>query len=152
MATNDYPLVNGTAYGYAKCEIRAGTKRFRRTKSVNYSDSLEPGMGRGTSVAKEIRTTGVYDAEGDIEIYRDDWTLLKTELGGDGYMETEFQVVISYQAKNQPMMTDTLVGCRIKKVARGGEDGNADPLTVKLDLDIMLIKDNNQVPVKGMVG
>lgn len=152
MATQDYPLINGTAYEFAKVEIRIGKSRFKRVKSINYKDELQPGKGRGTSPQNLIRTTGHYDADGNIEIYRDEWENIKTELGGDGFMETEFLIVVSYRAKNKPMMVDELQGCRICVNERSGDDGNADPLTLKHDLDIMQIKDNGKFPVAGMVG
>jgi hypothetical protein len=151
VSSQDYPLVNGTAYEYAKVEIRIGTKRITRVKSIKYKDELKPGMARGTSHQKMIRTTGLYDADGSIEIYRDVWQEIKTELGGDGYMEKVFQIVVTYGANNKPLMKDELNGCSFTTTDRSGDDNSSDPLPLSLDLDIMGIKDNGNVPVKGMV-
>ena len=133
----DYPQINGIAYGWAEVVLNVAGMPIRGVKAINYSESVERGKVRGTSQRKLALTSGEHDAEGDIELYQADWYDLLNALG-DGYMMAVFAISVSYDNR-QAVHTDELVGVRIKKVGNAHAQGN-EPLTIKLDLDIMRLK------------
>jgi hypothetical protein len=109
----------------------------RGVKSINYSESVERGRVRGTSQRKLALTSGEHDTEADLEVYLADWYELLALLG-DGYMMTPFAISVSY-TNGEDFHTDELIGVRIKKVGNAHAQGN-DPLTIKLELDVMRLK------------
>jgi hypothetical protein len=145
----EYPLVNGERHDFAAIEItietEAGPKRFKGFASVNYSIGLEPGQVRGTAARKLGRTLGEATEEGSLEMYMAEWDELRAALGS-GYMRKSFNVTITYGADGLPVTTDTLEGCRIKKVDKNHSQGT-DGLKVKLDLDIMKILEGGLDPI-----
>lgn len=147
--TIDYPLVRGERHDFAAIEIEidtpAGPQRFKGFKAVNYSVALEPGQVRGTGARKLGRTKGEATEEGSLEMYLAEWDELRAALG-DGYMRKVFDVTVTYGPDGLPATTDTLVGCRIKKVDKSHSQGS-DGLVAKLDLDIMKILENGLDPV-----
>jgi hypothetical protein len=132
-----YPQINGIAYGWAEVVLSVAGLSIRGVKGINYSESVERGKVRGTSQRKLALTSGEHDAEGDLELYMADWYDLLTALG-DGYMMVPFAISASY-TNNIDFHTDELTGVRIKKVGNAHAQGN-EPLTIKLDLDIMRLK------------
>ena len=133
----DYPLINLLAYGWAEVVLNVAGLLIRGVKAINYSESVERGKVRGTSQRKLALTSGEHDAEGDIELYMADWYDLLTALG-DGYMMVPFAISVSY-TNLADFHTDELVGVRIKKVGNAHAQGN-EPLTIKIDLDVMRLK------------
>ena len=132
-----YPTINCIAYGWAEVVLSVAGMSIRGVKAINYSESVERGKVRGTSQRKLALTSGEHDAEGDIELYMADWYDLLALLG-DGYMTIPFAISVSF-TNNYDFHTDDLVGVRIKKVGNAHAQGN-EPLTIKIDLDIMRLK------------
>ena len=133
-----YPLINGHRYDFSSIEFKYKTKtgpvnRTLGVKSVDYSDSLEPGKVRGNHAQKLGRTRGEYDAEASVELYKTEFDEMLAILG-PGYMEQYFDIPVTYAESGSPTTTDTIVGCRIKKVSNAHSEGG-EPLTVKIDLD-----------------
>lgn len=147
--TIEYPLVQGERHDFAAIEVtietEQGPKRFKGFTSVNYSASLEPGQVRGTAARKIGRTLGEATEEGSLEMYVAEWDELRAALG-NGYMRKVFNVTVTYGADGLPVTTDTLEGCRIKKVDKAHSQG-ADGLKVKLDLDCMKILEGGLDPI-----
>jgi len=133
----DYPQINSVAYGWAEVVLNVAGLSIRGVKAINYSESVERGKVRGTSQRKLALTSGEHDAEGDLELYMADWYDLLIALG-DGYMMVPFAISVSY-TNLADFHTDELVGVRIKKVGNAHAQGN-EPLTIKLDLDVMRLK------------
>jgi len=133
----DYPQINGIAYGWAEVVINVAGIPIRGVKAINYSETVERGKVRGTSQRKLALTSGEHDVEGDLEIYMDDWNELRDVLG-DGYMMATFAISVSY-SNDHACHTDELTGVRLKKVGNSHQQGN-EPLTIKLDLDVMRLK------------
>jgi hypothetical protein len=137
-----YPLINGRTYSFSSLEIWAGRVPIPQVafKSINYTDKLTPGVMRGTSPHKLARTRGEHDPTGDCEIYRLAFENLKLTLGvgGIGFMETEFLILVQYADTGMPVIRDSLVGIRITEVAASNQSGT-DPTAVKLTLDPMSI-------------
>lgn len=144
-------LINGKVYDFSSIEAVAGPQTFTNLQEVSYSDSLEPGILRGTSAKKKGRTRGEYDAEGTISIYKGDLaTLLQTlsALGLGGYMEAEFDINVTYSEGLDNVVTDTLIGCRITDIEDSHSQGS-DALTVSLTLDVMEISRNGLSATSG---
>lgn len=142
-----YPLVNGHRYSFTSIEFGANGIVTRGVSSIDYGDGLMPGKMRGTGPNVVGRTRGEYDADAEIEMYRLEWENLKATLGvsGVGFGETAFPIQVQYAEANQPVITDTLEGCRVTKVRTGGQEGN-DPTKVKISLDLLRVL-HNGVPM-----
>lgn len=130
-----FPLINGHRYSFASIEARFNDIPIIGFKSINYDDSLEPGEIYGSRPQLLGATRGKQKASGDFEMYRLEFDLFKLSLGvgGIGYGESYFDIKVTYAELAQPVVTDTLVGCRIKKVASANTDGT-DPTAIKCDL------------------
>lgn len=151
MPQLEYPEINGRRYTWASAEIaigRTGQKRdiTRLIKSITYSDSLEPAVGRGNSAKKQVRGLGIQEPEASITFYRREWDELLDTLG-DGFGAVAFDLSVSYADAGQPTVTDTIVAARIKSYETGGEEGE-DLIEVEAELDPMdiLIKGKSICP------
>ncbi len=135
-----YPLVNGVRHEWSSIEIKLDGQVYVGVKSISYDDKLEPTAVRGTHPKKIGRTRGVYDANGSIELYLAEATIfrraLAAKVGGNGYKEVAFDIVVSYGENDFDTITDEIIGCRIKSDAGGGSQG-PDALVTKWDLDVM---------------
>lgn len=144
-----YPLILGHRHSWSSIEIGIGPSGnvVRGVSSIDYGDGLTPGKMRGTGPNVVGRTRGEYDGDAELEMYRLEWENLKSQLGqnGVGFGEASFSITVQYAESGQPVVTDTLEGCRITKVRTGGAEGS-DPTKVKLSIDLMRIL-HNGVPI-----
>jgi hypothetical protein len=138
-----YPLINGHRYSYSSIEFGQNGVTIRGISSIDYGDELTPGKIRGTGPNPIGRTRGEYDGDAEIEMYRLEWENFRQSLGnnGVGFMETAFQIGCTYGEANQPVVTDTMEGCRVAKVRTGGQEGT-DATKVKLTINLMRILHN----------
>ncbi len=137
-----FPLINGNYYSFASIEaIVAGIKTPDFT-AINYSNELTPGDVWGTRPQKLGTTRGKQNAEGSVEMYLQSWELLRTALravgfaGGVGYGEVRFPFIVSFAEAQMPVITHTLLGCRVVKEEFAHADGT-DATKVTLTLNIM---------------
>ena len=147
MAT--YTKINGKAYSHSSIEVQLNGKPYLFVKEVTYSDSLEPGEVRGTSAQLLSRTRGDYKSEASITLYKGSAQELVDDLG-DGYLEKEFDLVVTRQEQDMSTIIDTVVKCRIKKIESGSSQG-ADPNEVKLDLHPFYILWNGFSPIADLI-
>ena len=71
---------------------------------------------------------------------------------GDGFMAATFDVVAKYSPKKgDPVITDKLIGCRIKASDKSFSQGN-EPLAVKFDLFVMLLVEDGVKPLPVTLG
>ncbi len=138
----DYPLINGLKWDWSSAEISinagdGGSQTFIGIKELTWSESLEPGIVRGTSAQKLARTRGEHDAEASLVMWTEDALEFLNALG-DGYGEVSFDITASYSGPGTPTKTVRLEGCRITNKEGGGSQGT-DPLEVSLDLDVLKI-------------
>ena len=142
----DYPLVNGKRYDFSSIVLQLPERKILGFKEINYSQKLEPGEVRGAHAQLLGRTRGNYTGEGSMTLYRQEADELRQALG-DGYMEKEFDITVTYADDGQPTVTDILKACRIV-----GEDAShsqgQDPLVEKFDLSVLSIKKNGKSAVK----
>lgn len=143
-----YPLINGVRYDWSSVDIKIDGLIYGGVKEISYSNSLEPGKLRGNKAQFIGRTRGEYSAEASITLYRLEYhALIEALWAKGGYMEVSFNIFASYsEAPPAPVITDHLLGCRIKKDDFSGSEGG-DPQAVKLDLDLMMMLPNGREPI-----
>lgn len=145
----DFPLVNGNRFSWASIVLNANGTEITGITEISYSHKLEPGTVRGAGPWKAGRTRGEYTAEGSLTLLRSDWDAFRDSLG-DGFLEIDFTTSVSYsEVAEGPVVTDELVGCRIKGPEHSPSQGT-DPTTVQLPLDILYILENGKLPLKNM--
>ena len=147
MAT--YPNINGVSYDWSSVRISLGALITPALKGIDYSQSLDPGEGRGNSSAWIKRTRGQLKADASFEIYVSEFQDF-LDILGEGYMERNFDVTVSYQEGTERVLTDKLIGCRIKKHADSPKEGS-DPPTVKVDLHLHHIEKNGRKPTTDKI-
>lgn len=151
------PLINGQRCDAASYTITINGLRYFGVKSLDYSDTLEPGKVKGTSPVVLGRTVGSYDASGSIELYVEEALDLETQLsgmalaqypqgGGHGLGQAVFSINVSvYELSTGFGISDTLVGCRVKNISHTMPTaGGGDPGSKKFDLDILSILRNGR--------
>lgn len=153
-----YPLFNGRYYSFSSIEVWLGAVPLTQVsfKAINWKTALKPGMGRGTTPNKLIRTRGESEPEADFEMYLHAWETFKAALiagtgGLVGYGEIEWDMIVQFREQpSLPVIAYHLKACRI-----AGEDfsngGGTDPSTVKVTLDVMDILANGSsitAPIK----
>lgn len=151
--------INGKVYDISSIEVSIGVIPYEGITEITYSDTLEPGVLRGTSAYIRGRSRGMYEAEGSFTIYKEDFEKIKqalVSLGQGGFMETAFQITVSYRellGSNIPI-TDTIEGVRIKHTENSHSAGNADALMTKVDLSVFRIGWNGVYGVQdiGSIG
>ena len=141
-----YPLVNGFAYSYASAQaniqLPTGQNiRFKGWAAINYKAPLEEMKLLGTAQEPIARTIGKQDYQGDAEIYRNEYSFLVAAMG-PGFSAIQFNIVINYRSPGMPMITDTLLGCRLISPEKGFKSGDPTGLTVKVQLPHMSQLDN----------
>ena len=146
----DYPLVNGQKVSFASIEIKIGTLLLTGFTDLSYSQTLEPGIFRGTRPEKLARTIGEHNIEGSFTLVKDESLDLIASLG-NGYMQTPFDITNTYSEINSTtLMTDVLTGCRITSEEDSHSQGT-DALVVACDLDIMKMTRNGLLPIVGQL-
>lgn len=144
------PVINGLQWDFSSIELRLLGVPFADFKSLTYKHTLEPGMARGTRAQIVGRSRGKYDAEGSIEVYKRPWLAFLAALFGTnptyGYMEVDFDIVVSYSELLSPVQTDILRLCRIKSDDESHSEGG-EVATCKLDLHVMSIIKAGVVPI-----
>ena len=138
----DYPLINGLKWDWSSAEISinagaGGSQTFIGIKELSWTESLEPGIVRGTSAQKLARTRGEHDAEATMVMYTEDAMEFLSTLG-DGYGEVSFDITCSWSGPGTPTKTARLEGARIVSKEGGGSQGT-DPLEMSFDLDVLKV-------------
>lgn len=142
----EYPQINGSRHSWASITIDLNGDKFEGIKEIKYSDSLEPGEVMGTSTRRIGRTRGEAKAEASITLYLSERKAFLAKLGPGGYKKA-FQIVCSYEEAGE-IITDTIVGCRVKKVEGGGSSG-ADAMESAIELDVHKILWNGVDMIEG---
>lgn len=140
-----FPIVNGHAYSFASVEIWFGNLPLPQIafKSINYGAKLDPGEIRGTLPQVLGFTRGTHSADGDCEVYRQAWEILKRTLGfgGIGYGEVLFTVVVQFFEIGQPVTIDRLINIRLTESRQNNQQGN-DGTVTKLTMKMMDVDEN----------
>lgn len=143
-----YPLINGLRFDFSSVEANINGQVYTGVSELDYSHKLEPGKVRGTSAQVNGRTRGQYEPDGSFSMYKQEAAEFIAALG-PGFMEQAFDIVVHYSEVGQPLITDRLIGCRIKSSGNSHKEG-ADALTVKFELDIIAVIENGIAPITGL--
>lgn len=146
MAAPNYPVINGVSHSWADVSIDLNGEIFVGVLALNYSSALEPGEVRGTGPEVLAHTRGDATHEGSLELLKADGEAFLAALG-DGFGEVRFTVTASYGAEGLPVVTDRLIGCRIKNLSQDGAQGT-DPSKITLDLAPLSIRYQGKAIVK----
>ena len=144
-----YPIIRGTRFDHASAEISVNGTIFVGIESIDWSETLEPGIIRGTRPEKLARTLGEHDCEGSMTLPIEDAMSLIDGLG-DGYMAVVFDIVLNYSNQGLNNTNVNLIGCRIKEHSTSSESGG-DPVMVEFSLDVMRVEMNGRLAVPGML-
>jgi hypothetical protein len=135
-----FPLINGVYYSYSNIELhigRAAEFQIAGVKAINYKDNLGRVKVRGTAMQPLGLTQGRYEANGDLELYLDAFSLLITTLG-PGWRQQPLTAVITYGPNpllSIPFVTDTIIGFYLGEVD-ASQTESEDPLARKLTMHI----------------
>jgi hypothetical protein len=143
-----YPLINGHRYDWSSVVIKLGGIQYSGVRAINYKHSVDPGKLRGNRAQIIGATRGEYNAEGNIEIYLQEYDELTSQLvkNGKGYFEQFFEMTVSYSEPESTPVTDYLRGVRLSSSEKSGSEGS-DPLFVRCDLLIMYLLENGKTPL-----
>lgn len=146
--------INGIVYDYSSITIVVNGVPYPGITEINYSDTLEPGILRGTSAFMRGRTRGMYEAEASFTMAKEDYNVLikaLVTLGGGiaGFMEVPFLISVSYAEATAALINDTVEGCRIKHNENSHSAGNSDGLVQKADLSVFRIGWNGSYGVSS---
>ena len=137
-----YPRINGLTFDYSSIELVINGATFTGVTEISYSQTLEPGILRGTSSGKLARTRGEYNAEGSLTMSLEEYQLMRLGLGV-AFMETSFLINVAYTALGATIQVDQLLGCRVTGSEASHTQGS-DALVKTVPLDIMEILEDNQ--------
>lgn len=147
-------LINGKRFDHSSHEISFDGIPNQNISEISYSETLEPGEQRGTAAGKLGRTRGVYNAEGSVTMYVEDWEALASILvakGLGGYMEAEFVVTVTMFELTGVPVVHTLRGCRVTSVEDSSSAGSdVREVTIQLDIMQILRGANSAVSPRGL--
>lgn len=146
-------LINGNRYDFSSVQANFGALSFDGIQSIQYEDSLEPGIQRANSSKKQGRTRGEHNVEGSITLIKQDvppLLLLLAGLGQGGYGEAVWDITVTYSAAlvDPTPTVDVLIGCRITNISDDHSVGS-DVLVQELSLDIMDLTRNGLSMTSG---
>lgn len=144
-------LINGRVYDHGQCEIRINGTHYAMVKSITYSQKLERGKAKGTSPVTRAYTRGSLEAEGNIEMYKtlDGGSLQLVRDLGDGFLEKELFITVSFGVDGDPITVDELVHCHLGGTEGGSSEGT-DPNVDKFPLILKGYKPDGKQPLKGV--
>lgn len=139
-------VINGFIPDWGSIEINLNGRRYE-AKEINYQVTVERTAVHGAGGKKLGLTRGTVDYEADVTLYIQEAVEFLRDLG-NGFAERAFDISVSYTLPGGQVVTDRLVGCRVKTVENGHSQGT-DPLTRKFTLDVMEIKFDEKSPFKS---
>lgn len=149
-----YPLVNGVRHSFASIELKLDGQVFIGFKSISYSRKRDRGIVHGNHPDPIGKTRGKNTYEGSCELYLAEWQFFVTGvLGGAGYGDRFFDVLVTYSENGFDTIQDVIKGCTMDSTEGEGSEGT-DALTRKVDLKPLKILfngvDDLAVPLAGV--
>lgn len=142
-------LINGHRFDFSSVEINVNGRIFTGVTEISYSNSLEPGVVRGTSAQPIGRTRGEASSEASFTMLKSDYSQLIRALdpsGRRGYMERSFDINVSFREDFElPLQNDFLRGCRISQDEDSHSTGS-EAIVVSVTLSVMRVFRNGQSP------
>lgn len=143
--------LNDLRFDYSSIEVNFAGARFGGIKAISYNDGLEAGVVRGSPAQIIGMTRGQYTAEGNFEMYREDYddltTLLIAKGAGAGIYEVSFDINVTFsEISSNITQNDVIKGARIKKVDSSNQLGS-DASAVRVDFGAKFIVWNGKNPL-----
>lgn len=136
------PLVNGTAWSFAKMRIEvAGFKLNGGISSATYKRERKRDQVRSNHQDPVAQTDGENSYTASIEVYAAWWlNLMRTIRNtlGQGYGDVAFTAFISYGNSVLDPFQDVLIGCHFDSTDADNKTGTA-AITRKIDLQPLKI-------------
>lgn len=135
-----YPLIDGNRYSWASVKISFGAATFIGVKSINMNEKVDPAKIHGTGQNIIGATAGMYDADGDVEVYQEEADQIISSLG-TGWGNKRVTIQVQYIDDPQPTRTKKLT-VRLTGRTQGGSEGN-EAMTSKFTMFFLApIEDN----------
>ena len=147
------PDINGIMPSFCSIQFGLESVHLAALAEVNYDETLDIPVVRGTSRKPMGRPLGTISFEGSIVVYKSAFyalvlpKLIAVGLAqghtGGGFSTASMPIVIGYSEETNPEETvvDTLVGVRIHSPKNAHSEG-PDPLKMTLSMSIMDILHN----------
>lgn len=134
--------VNGESFDHGQLSleiIAAGQASGTRKEfsDISYEDMVNRTKQRGAERVAYQGTEGEYDANGSVTFYANGYHGLVAWFKDNDlpWYDTEFQLVIRYWSKGEPVHTDTIPHCKFQKRSRTNSQGT-EPNKVACELYI----------------
>jgi len=137
--------VSDKRFSFARIELEVDGTIITSISEISYSDTLEPGVARGTSPVAEGETIGEYEAEASITFAKEAKAQL-IGLLGNGFMTKSFDITVTYSVPGEDTVSDRLLNCRIKGNENSHSSG-ADALNEATPLYVRYIRWNGYEPI-----
>ena len=142
-------VVNKTPYDFGTITLDimyegSAALSIEGVEEINYSDSVERAALRGTARKVLARTDGEYDGEGSMNVYRYAYRQLVdfARAKGLGIYDLEFDVVVTYAYRDDPVTVDRLVSCKFTSRDMSNQRGaDATMVTLEFSLDDLITDD-----------
>lgn len=145
------PLINGREYDFSSIEATIKGQKFENfLSSISYGQSLDGALVMGNHSQPRGKTRGSLETEASMDVFKADWYDILAALG-NGYMEVDFDITVTYGDNGQRVKNDRLVGCNISGHNDDHSQGS-DALVVSCDLLLNHIVIDGKTPLKRMLG
>jgi hypothetical protein len=118
--------------------------------AISYKDNVDRGEVRGAARQVLGRTRGDYKCEGSIEMLLAAYKAMRARLGNRFYDEVFTITVNVAEDDTAPITTDELIRCRFKGRDHDHKQGT-EGLSIKIDLDIDGLVEDQQLPYEGFL-
>ncbi len=148
LAPIRYPLVNGVRQSLASCQLQIVTPTLiyapKGFSKITFDRTRERGEVRGPHPDPIAKTRGQNKYTCSLTLYLAEWNYLwQTALGGSGYGDEFFRVVLQYLENGLDVVKVEFRGCTMDKSAIDNSQGT-DATSVEMDLTPIKIIWNDQ--------
>lgn len=149
MAT-EFPNLNGVEPSWSDVGIQfpiygGATVKLIDIAAINWSDSVELGMVRGTNGGRKTkRTTGQYDCEASVTFYKSGWKTFREALAGlnPKIALVGFDIIIQHTPPGDSgIHTVKITGCRVTGRSEQSAEGT-DAQQLEIPVNPMLIEED----------
>lgn len=143
-----YPLVNGVRQSFASCQLQitseTATWEPKGWNKITFDRTRERGEVRGPHPDPIAKTRGTNAYTCSLSMYLAEWNYLWQEvLGGAGYGDQFFRVVLQYLENGLDVVKVEFRGCTMDKSSIDNSQGT-DATMVEMDLTPIKIIWNDQ--------
>lgn len=132
-----YPYTDGARHSFASIEARFNTAQGPKVfflHAVNYSRTRTRTMVRGNHPDPLGKTRGSNDYKCSVEMFLLEYEALRAALGGAGYGDQTFSIVVTYSENGLDTITDQILGCTLDGADASNAQGD-DATMRKFDVN-----------------